>query len=77
LSLACCILIIYFCIKILSAVDTQFLKLTKIDEIVYQEFRENFKEFQVGAIDVELLKSAEAKELDSRFLAFKLFICLF
>jgi len=50
-------------LKILCAVESKFLKLTKIDEEIYNEFRNLFKDFNVGLIDVDVLKSNESKEV--------------
>ncbi len=50
-------------IKILSAVDTQFLKLTKIDDIIHKDFRENFSQLDVKKIDVDSIKSTKSKEV--------------
>ena len=51
--------------KILCSVDSKYLKLTKIDDTVYSEFQEIFKDFQCGIIDVDDLKSNKSKEVMS------------
>lgn len=53
--------------QLLSAIDPKLLKLTKIDDIIYEDFRQLFKSFQVDKINVDLLKSAEQKEVSDSF----------
>nr|XP_020768654.1 protein PBDC1-like isoform X2 [Odocoileus virginianus texanus] len=48
--------------KLISSVDPQFLKLTKVDDQIYSEFRENFKNLRIDILDPEELKSETAKE---------------
>lgn len=48
--------------KLISSVDPQFLKLTKVDDQIYSEFRENFEKLRVDVLDPEELKSESAKE---------------
>ncbi|CAF0706639.1 unnamed protein product [Brachionus calyciflorus] len=48
--------------NLLCAIDSKMLKLTKIDETIYAEFRQHFNELPVDKIDVDHLKSAESKE---------------
>ncbi|XP_036894488.1 protein PBDC1 [Sturnira hondurensis] len=48
--------------KLISSVDPQFLKLTKVDDQIYSEFRENFEKLRVDVLDPEELKSVSAKE---------------
>ncbi|XP_055249589.1 protein PBDC1 [Moschus berezovskii] len=48
--------------KLISSVDPQFLKLTKVDDQIYSEFRENFKNLRIDILDPEELKSESAKE---------------
>ncbi|XP_038173340.1 protein PBDC1 isoform X6 [Arvicola amphibius] len=48
--------------KLISSVDPQFLKLTKVDDQIYSEFRENFETLRVDVLDPEELKSESAKE---------------
>ncbi|XP_021543111.1 protein PBDC1 isoform X1 [Neomonachus schauinslandi] len=48
--------------KLISSVDPQFLKLTKVDDQIYSEFRENFEKLRIDVLDPEELKSESAKE---------------
>ncbi|XP_006528329.1 protein PBDC1 isoform X2 [Mus musculus] len=48
--------------KLISSVDPQFLKLTKVDDQIYSEFREIFETLRVDVLDPEELKSESAKE---------------
>ncbi|XP_008771571.1 protein PBDC1 isoform X1 [Rattus norvegicus] len=48
--------------KLISSVDPQFLKLTKVDDQIYSEFRENFETLRIDVLDPEELKSESAKE---------------
>ncbi|XP_006902940.1 PREDICTED: protein PBDC1-like [Elephantulus edwardii] len=48
--------------KLISSVDPQFLKLTKVDDQIYSEFRENFEKLRIDVLDPEELKSELAKE---------------
>ncbi|KAL2768527.1 protein PBDC1 isoform 2, partial [Daubentonia madagascariensis] len=48
--------------KLISSVDPQFLKLTKVDDQIYSEFRENFEKLRIDILDPEELKSESAKE---------------
>ncbi|XP_032766084.1 protein PBDC1-like [Rattus rattus] len=48
--------------KLISSVDPHFLKLTKVDDQIYSEFRENFETLRVDVLDPEELKSESAKE---------------
>lgn len=48
--------------KLISSVDPQFLKLTKVDDQIYSEFRENFERLRIDILDPEELKSESAKE---------------
>ncbi|VFV30345.1 Hypothetical predicted protein [Lynx pardinus] len=48
--------------KLISSVDPQFLKLTKVDEQIYSEFRKNFEKLRIDVLDPEELKSESAKE---------------
>nr|XP_012610808.1 protein PBDC1 isoform X2 [Microcebus murinus] len=59
--------------KLISSVDPQFLKLTKVDDQIYSEFRENFEKLRIDILDPEELKSESAKELPGyNFLPLKL-----
>lgn len=48
--------------KLISSVDPQSLKLTKLDDQIYSEFRENFEKIRIDILDPEELKSELAKE---------------
>lgn len=48
--------------KLISSVDPQFLKLTKVDDEIYSEFRKNFEKLRIDILDPEELKSVSAKE---------------
>ncbi|XP_006166773.1 protein PBDC1 isoform X1 [Tupaia chinensis] len=48
--------------KLISSVDPQFLKLTKVDDQIYSEFREIFEKLRIDVLDPEELKSESAKE---------------
>ncbi|KAM8752336.1 protein PBDC1 [Rhynchonycteris naso] len=48
--------------KLISSVDPQFLKLTKMDDQIYYEFRKNFEQLRIDVLDPEELKSVSAKE---------------
>ncbi|KAM6151529.1 protein PBDC1 [Rhynchocyon petersi] len=48
--------------KLISSVDPQCLKLTKVDDQIYSEFRENFEKLRIDVLDPEELKSESAKE---------------
>uniref|UniRef100_A0A8I5NY32 Polysaccharide biosynthesis domain-containing protein n=1 Tax=Papio anubis TaxID=9555 RepID=A0A8I5NY32_PAPAN len=47
---------------LISSVDPQFLKLTKVDDQIYSEFRKNFETLRIDVLDPEELKSESAKE---------------
>ncbi|NWI43833.1 PBDC1 protein, partial [Picathartes gymnocephalus] len=47
--------------NLISSVDPKFLSLTKVDERIYEEFRESFPELRVDLLDPEELKSEPAK----------------
>ncbi|CAD7691000.1 unnamed protein product [Nyctereutes procyonoides] len=48
--------------KLISSVDPQFLKLTKVDDQIYSEFWKNFEKLRIDVLDPEELKSESAKE---------------
>ncbi|XP_037693285.1 protein PBDC1-like [Choloepus didactylus] len=48
--------------KLISSVDPQFLKLTKVDDQIYSEFRENFEKLRIDVLNPEELKSESAKQ---------------
>lgn len=47
----------------ISSVDPTVLKLTKMDDEIYEEFRKDFPDLKIDAIKEDELKSAEAKEV--------------
>lgn len=47
--------------------DPKFLNLTKVDDLIYQEFRETFRELRVDLLDPEELKSEPAKAVGEGF----------
>jgi hypothetical protein len=49
--------------KLLCSLESKFLKLTKKDDEIYKEFRDLFKEFDVGLITEDELKSTASKEV--------------
>lgn len=49
--------------QLISSVDPQFLKLTKVDDQIYSEFREIFDKLKIDVLDPEELKSELAKEV--------------
>ncbi|XP_063879145.1 protein PBDC1-like [Scylla paramamosain] len=51
---------IYF--NLLCAVDPKMLKLTPKDDLIYQEFRKEFPDFNIEKLNEEDLKSPTAKE---------------
>lgn len=46
----------------ISSVDPTALKLTKMDDEIYGEFRKDFPDLKMDIIKEDELKSAEAKE---------------
>ncbi|XP_043939329.1 protein PBDC1 isoform X2 [Protopterus annectens] len=52
---------VYF--NLISSVDPQFLRLTKVDDVIYKEFREAFGSMKIDILDPAELKSDQAKEL--------------
>ncbi|XP_040053671.1 protein PBDC1 [Gasterosteus aculeatus] len=51
---------VYF--NLISSVDPQFLKLTKLDNEIYLSFRETFRDLDLKLLRAEDLKSDQAKE---------------
>nr|XP_054506694.1 protein PBDC1 isoform X2 [Agelaius phoeniceus] len=51
---------VYF--NLISSVEPKFLKLTQVDERIYEEFRRTFRNLRVDVLDPEELKSEAAKE---------------
>ncbi|NXI94260.1 PBDC1 protein, partial [Psophia crepitans] len=47
---------------LISSVDPKFLNLTKVDDQIYSEFRETFRDLRIDVLDPEELKSESAKE---------------
>ncbi|NXR71120.1 PBDC1 protein, partial [Pycnonotus jocosus] len=50
---------VYF--NLISSVEPKFLKLTQVDDLIYREFREVFRELRVDLLNPEELKSEPAK----------------
>ncbi|NXH42881.1 PBDC1 protein, partial [Dicaeum eximium] len=48
-------------LQLISSVDPKFLKLTKVDDRIYEEFRRTFRDLRVDVLDPEELKSEAAK----------------
>uniref|UniRef100_A0A8C0MKV2 Polysaccharide biosynthesis domain-containing protein n=1 Tax=Canis lupus familiaris TaxID=9615 RepID=A0A8C0MKV2_CANLF len=48
--------------KLISSVDPQFLKLTKVDDQIYSEFRKTFEKLRINVLDPEELKLESTKE---------------
>eukprot|EP00066_Takifugu_rubripes_P003134 XP_003965505.1 PREDICTED: protein PBDC1 [Takifugu rubripes] len=51
---------VYF--NLISSVDPKFLKLTKMDDQIYEAFRERFEDYDIKLLKEEDLKSDKAKE---------------
>ncbi|NWU63106.1 PBDC1 protein, partial [Pterocles burchelli] len=47
---------------LISSVDPKFLNLTKVDDLIYSEFRKTFRDLKIDVLDPEELKSEPAKE---------------
>ncbi|XP_013381016.1 protein PBDC1 [Lingula anatina] len=45
-----------------SVAEPKNLKLTKIDDVIYQMFRETFPDMNIAVVDVEAMKAPAAKE---------------
>ncbi|XP_078522482.1 protein PBDC1 [Lissotriton helveticus] len=52
---------VYF--NLISSVDPKHLKLTKLDDRIYSDFRTTFKDLKIDVLDPEELKSEAAKEI--------------
>lgn len=50
-------------LQLISSVDPKFLKLTKMDDQIYEAFREQFKDYDIKLLKEEDLKSDKAKEV--------------
>ncbi|XP_059161660.1 protein PBDC1-like isoform X2 [Physella acuta] len=48
--------------NLISSVDASRLRLTKIDDKIYEQFRKEFPDLNVAKLDEEDLKSPESKE---------------
>ncbi|KFQ45338.1 Protein PBDC1, partial [Nestor notabilis] len=46
---------------LISSVDPKFLNLTKVDDQIYSDFRDTFRDLKVDVLDPEELKSEPAK----------------
>lgn len=51
------------CLQLISSVDPKFLKLTKMDDQIYEAFREGFKDYDIKLLKEDDLKSDKAKEV--------------
>ncbi|XP_066570587.1 protein PBDC1 isoform X2 [Amia ocellicauda] len=51
---------IYF--NLISSVDPKFLKLTKVDDMIFTEFRKTFSDLNIQVLNPDDLKSEESKE---------------
>ena len=51
----------------ISSIDPKLLRLTKLDDTIYQEFRSLFPDFGVALVTQDELKTPEAKELWRNF----------
>lgn len=51
---------VYF--NLLSAIDPKLLRLSKIDDQLYQTFREQFRQLEIGTLKEDDIKSPKAKE---------------
>ncbi|NXU37506.1 PBDC1 protein, partial [Drymodes brunneopygia] len=47
--------------NLISSVDPKFLRLTRVDERIYREFRQRFPELRLELLQPEELKSPRAK----------------
>lgn len=60
----------------ISSVDPTALKLTKMDDEIYEEFRKDFPDLKIDVIKEDELKSAEAKEVKNFYNSIQLWITL-
>ncbi|XP_069473830.1 protein PBDC1 isoform X2 [Ambystoma mexicanum] len=51
---------VYF--NLISSVDPKYLRLTKVDDLIYSDFRETFNDLKIDSLDPEELKSETAKQ---------------
>ena len=63
-----CKFFVLFTQQLISAVDPVFLKLTRVDDVIYQTFREDFPDLDVRIVNDDELKSKEGKEVIVMFL---------
>lgn len=50
-------------LQLISSVDPKFLKLTKMDDQIYEAFRVSFKDYDIKLLKEDDLKSDKAKEV--------------
>lgn len=50
-------------VQLLLAVPPSSLRLTKLDAEIYSQFRSQFPDLNVNALDVERIKSTDGKEV--------------
>ncbi|KCV71832.1 hypothetical protein H696_01251 [Fonticula alba] len=48
--------------KLLSRIDGSKLRLTRIDDAIYEHFRKEFPDFDLSSVDDDILKGTEAKK---------------
>lgn len=53
----------YTCLQLLCSAPASGLRLTKIDDNIYTEFRSQFPDLDVAKLDIEKIKSPEGKEV--------------
>lgn len=53
----------YFNLQLISSVDPKFLKLTKVDDQIFTEFKKTFGDMNINVLNPEDLKSEEAKQV--------------
>lgn len=58
-----------FC-QLLSSVKASSLRLTKVDNDLYTAFRSHFPQLDISRLDVDLIKSDEGKEVNTRNISF-------
>ena len=52
-----------FSLQLITSVDTKALRLTQIDDELYEKFRKEFSDMDIGVIKEEDLKSLESKKV--------------
>lgn len=50
-------------LQLICSLDPKLLRLTPHDDTIYEKFRSHFPDFNVDILNVETLKSSEAKEV--------------